>query len=243
MKILIIGYGEIANNFARLNQNYKFTGLRRTDTTDLPNVDTIICDYIKGLPKIENQSFYDWVIFFPKISGSNPKSYEEAYISRLSEIEKSFPASKKIFISSTRVYLNHQNEIVDENQTLKPSDQQGNIIQRYEQIILKNDNNQILRLSGLITNKSNFVNKVIKEKLFTSNKYINAIHIDDVLKILKDMIEKKLTAKIINAVMPSISMYSELDTGFKGSPVNAAIKSIHYNDARQFKIKTVKEIV
>ena len=87
------------------------------------------------------------------------------------------------------------------------------------------------------------MNKVIKEKLFTSNKYINAIHIDDVLKMLKDMIEKKLTAKIINAVMPSISMYSELDTGFKGSPVNAAIKSIHYNDARQFKIKTVKEIV
>ena len=59
---------------------------------------------------------------------------------------KRFPTCKKIFISSTRVYLNHQNEIVDENLPLKPSDQQGNIIQKYEKTILENDNNQILRL-------------------------------------------------------------------------------------------------
>ena len=51
--------------------------------------------------------------------------------------------------------------------------------------------------------------KVIKEKLFTDNN-INAIHIDDVLNILRDMIEKKLTAKVINGVMPLTTMYSDL---------------------------------
>ena len=125
---------------------------------------------------------------------------------------------------------------------MKPSDQQGNIIQRYEKIILENDNNQILRLSGLITEQSNFVRKVIKEKLFTDNKYINAIHIDDVLNILRDMIEKKLTAKVINGVMPLTTMYSDFDSAFKGSPVNAAVKSIHYNDEAKFKFKTIKEL-
>ena len=242
MKILVVGYGEIANNFAQQNSSFSFTGLRRTDVKGSENVNIIVCDYLKGLPEIKNQSSYDWLLFFPKISTGSPESYEDAYISKLNEVEKRFPTCKKIFISSTRVYLNHQNEIVDENLPLKPSDQQGNIIQKYEKTILENDNNQILRLSGLITEQSNFVRKVIREKLFTDNKYINAIHIDDVLNILRDMIEEKLTAKVINGVMPLTTMYSDFDSAFKGSPVNAAVKSIHYNDEAKFKIKTIKEL-
>ena len=243
MKILVVGYGEIANNFAQQNSSFSFTGLRRTDVKDSDNVNIIVCDYLKGLPEIKNQSSYDWLLFFPKISRASLESYEDAYISKLNEVEKRFPTCKKIFISSTRVYLNHQNEIVDENLPLKSSDEQGNIIQRYEQTVLNNGNNQILRLSGLITEKSSFVKKVIEGKLFTNNKYINAIHIDDVSNILKEMIEEKLTAKVINGVMPSISMYSDFDSAFKGNPINAAVKSIHYNDKAQFKIKTIKELV
>ena len=58
-------------------------------------------------------------------------------------------------------------------------------------------------------------------------------------KIMQEGIDQQL----INVIMPKYMKYSDFDSAFKGEPVNAAVKSIHYNDAAKFKIKSIKEII
>ena len=42
--------------------------------------------------------------------------------------------------------------------------------------------------------------------------------------------------------MPMYMKYSDFDPAFEGEPVNAAVKSIHYNDISQFKYKSIEQI-
>ena len=58
------------------------------------------------------------------------------------------------------------------------------------------------------------------------------------LNILKGHISQKL----LNVVMPIYMKYSDFDPAFEGEPVNAAVKSIHYNDISQFKYKSIEQI-
>ena len=154
-----------------------------------------------------------------------------------------FPSAKKIFISSTRIYSGYSNIIVDENTPPKPSDEQGEIIELYESEALKHGNNFVLRLGGLITHKSNFVKLVLDKQLFLDNKYINGIFISDVINLMAKIMQVDIDQQLINVIMPKYMKYSDFDSAFKGEPVNAAVKSIHYNDAAKFKIKSIKEII
>jgi hypothetical protein len=42
--------------------------------------------------------------------------------------------------------------------------------------------------------------------------------------------------------MPVTMKYSDFDPAFEGEPVNAAVKSIHYNDTSQFIYKSIEQI-
>ena len=52
MKILIIGFGEIAEEFAQLNKDIEFIGIKRSGSSNLSNVEIINCDYTLGLSLI-----------------------------------------------------------------------------------------------------------------------------------------------------------------------------------------------
>ena len=74
-----------------------------------------------------------------------------------------FQTSKKIFFSSTRVLSGYINVEIDETFNTKPTDPQGKVIAEYERIIQQQQSAYILRLSGLITSTSNFVELVVKK--------------------------------------------------------------------------------
>ena len=42
--------------------------------------------------------------------------------------------------------------------------------------------------------------------------------------------------------MPIYKKYSDFDPAFEGEPINAAVKSIHYNDISQFKYTSIEQI-
>ena len=100
-----------------------------------------------------------------------------------------------------------------------------------------------MRLGGLITYKSNFVKLVLEKKLFLNNKYINGIFISDVVSLIGKILHEGISHQLVNVIMPKYMKYSDFDSAFKGEPVNAAVKSIHYNDAAKFKVKNIKEII
>ena len=71
MKILVIGYGEIAEELAKVRSDLDFVGIKRSGTSELVNVNIVNCDYSSGLPRKVIKDKYDWVIFFPKASGNS----------------------------------------------------------------------------------------------------------------------------------------------------------------------------
>ena len=242
MKILVIGYGEIAEEFAKVRPDLDFVGTKRSGSSQLANVRIINCDYSLGLPEQVIKDNYDWVILFPKTSGKGADDYKNGYLSQISAINDNFSNAQKIFISSTRVYSGYTNTVVDETIPPKPSDEQGEIIEQYENEVLKHNNNYVLRLGGLITNKSNFVKLVLEKKLFLTNKYINGIFISDVVNLITKIMQKNKNYQLINVIMPKYMKYSDFDSAFEGEPVNAAVKSIHYNDISEFNFKSIEQI-
>ena len=185
---------------------------------------------------------FDWIIFFPKTDGNDADAYRNGYLSQLETIKDNFSSAKRIFISSTRVFSGYSNIIVNEDTPSKPRDEQGKIINEYEQAVLSHKDTVVLRLGGLITSKSNFVQLVLQKRLFTSNKYINGIFITDVLNLMLNILKGHISQKLVNVVMPIYMKYSDFDPAFEGEPVNAAVKSIHYNDISEFKYKSIEQI-
>jgi hypothetical protein len=242
MKILVIGYGEIAEEFAKLNKDFEFIGIKRSGSSNLSNVEIINCDYSLGLPSQIMNLVFDWILFFPKTDGNDAEAYKNGYLSQLDTIRDNFSSAKRIFISSTRVFSGYSNIIVNEDTLAKPSDEQGEIIKEYEQEILSHKGTTVLRLGGLITTKSNFVQLVIQKRLFTNNKYINGIYITDVLNLIGNILQGQINQKLVNVIMPVTMKYSDFDPTFEGEPVNAAVKSINYNDTSQFIYKSIEQI-
>ena len=83
---------------------------------------------------------------------------------------------------------------------------------------------------------------IIQKRIFTSNKYINGIFISDVLNLMVNILQGQTNQKLVNAIMPETMKYSDFDPTFKGEPVNAAVKSIHYNDTSRFKYISIEQI-
>ena len=243
MKILVIGYGELAEELAKVRSDLDFVGIKRSGYSELTNVNIVNCDYSSGLPEQDTTDNYDWVIFFPKTAGKSVDDYKNGYLSQMGAINNHFPSAQKIFISSTRVYSGYSNIVVNENSLPKPSDEQGKIIEQYENEALEHSQNYVMRLGGLITYKSNFVKLVLEKKLFLNNKYINGIFISDVVSLIVKILHEGISQQLVNVIMPKYMKYSDFDSAFKGEPVNAAVKSIHYNDASKFKIKSIEEII
>ena len=103
MKILVIGYGEIAEEFAKVNRGVEILGIRRNKGTKLSNVKIIHQDYSVKIPEVAKNLSPDWVLFFPKTRDNDIESYKEGFLSQLDRIFNMFQTSKKIFFSSTRV--------------------------------------------------------------------------------------------------------------------------------------------
>ena len=243
MKILVIGYGLIGEKLAETYKDHNILGIRRSDKQKHPNTRIVKADYRDEIPMEAVDFSPDWIIVSPKVENQEIDSYEHGFMNQLELIKEKFKNTNKIFISSTRVLSGIINEQVDESAKPKPSDPQGEIIKRYEEDALLDPTSYVLRLAGLITESSNFVNLVIEKKIFSTDKFINAIHIDDVINIIDDVIQKNPTHRIINAVMPETIKYSDVNDGFKAEPINPAIKSLHYNDVSFFKYPSIRELI
>ena len=83
MKILVIGYGELAEELAKVRSDLDFVGIKRSGYSELTNVNIVNCDYSLGLPEQVTKDNYDWVIFFPKTSGKSVDDYKNGYLSQM----------------------------------------------------------------------------------------------------------------------------------------------------------------
>ena len=244
MKTLIFGHGKIGDRLiTQLESDYLV--LKRTETSLPRNAKQVICDYSEAIPEEAKDYDPDLIIFFPKTNGTTAIDYYQGYLTQIMNIYDLFPGAKKVFISSTRVYGGQTGQ-VDEETMPKPADEQGEIIKKYEDIILSKSNSTVLRLGGIISEESNYIkNGLIK---FSSgeqdDKYINAIHIKDVVSLLLSIIENGKAQRLVNGVMPDLMTYSQINIGdCTKNPTNAGVKSLHYNSMDCFQYKSPKDLL
>lgn len=216
-KVLILGYGDIANRLSKLLSKKDF---------DLYAVS-------KSIKKIENFYMYDWlsdnqfeldqkdfdsVIFFPKPFDMSEAGYKKGFIdgsrSILNILEK-INFRKLILISSTRVYGREQIGLLDESTEPQPSDFRGKLVYDYENLFIKKYNKEtfVLRFAGLYTNKSEVT-------------FLNNLHRDSAAEIIYFILSNqnfKTKSYIINCVnsvnaVPGERLISNkklIDLGFK----------------------------
>ena len=216
-KVLILGYGDIANRLSKLLSKKDF---------DLYAVS-------KSIKKIENFYMYDWlsdnqfeldqkdfdsVIFFPKPFDMSEAGYKKGFIdgsrSILNILEK-IKFRKLILISSTRVYGREQIGLLDESTEPQPSDYRGKLVYDYENLFIKKYNKEafVLRFAGLYTNKSEVT-------------FLNNLHRDSAAEIIYFILSNQnfeTKSYIINCVnsvnaVPGERLISNkklIDLGFK----------------------------
>ena len=216
-KVLIFGYGDIANRLSKLLSKKDF---------DLYAVS-------KSIKKIENFYMYDWlsdnqfeldqkdfdsVIFFPKPFDMSEAGYKKGFIdgsrSILNILEK-INFRKLILISSTRVYGREQIGLLDESTKPQPSDYRGKLVYDYENLFIKKYNKEafVLRFAGLYTNKSEVT-------------FLNNLHRDSAAEIIYFILSNQnfeTKSYIINCVnsvnaVPGERLISNkklIDLGFK----------------------------
>ena len=193
-KVLILGYGDIANRLSKLLSKKDF---------DLYAVS-------KSIKKIKNFYMHDWlsddqfkldqkdfdsVIFFPKPFDMSEAGYKKGFIdgsrSVLNILEK-INFRKLILISSTRVYGREQIGLLDESTEPQPSDFRGKLVYDYENLFIKKYNKEtfVLRFAGLYTNKSEVT-------------FLNNLHRDSAAEIIYFILSNqnfKTKSYIINCV-------------------------------------------
>lgn len=216
-KVLILGYGDIANRLSKLLSKKDF---------DLYAVS-------KSIKKIKNFYMHDWlsddqfkldqkdfdsVIFFPKPFDMSEAGYKKGFIdgarSILNILEK-INFRKLILISSTRVYGREQIGLLDESTEPQPSDFRGKLVYDYENLFIKKYNKEtfVLRFAGLYTNKSEVT-------------FLNNLHRDSAAEIIYFILSNqnfKTKSYIINCVnsvnaVPGERLISNkklIDLGFK----------------------------
>ena len=244
MKTLIFGHGKIGDRLiTQLESDYLV--LKRTETSLPSNAKQVICDYSEAIPEEAKDYDPDLIIFFPKTNGTTAIDYYQGYLTQIMSVFDIFPKAKKVFISSTRVYGGQTGQ-VDEETIPQPADEQGEIIKKYEDIVLSKRNSTVLRLGGIISEQSNYIKRGLIK--FSSgeqdDKYINAIHIEDVVSLLFSIIEDGKVQPLINGVMPKLMTYSQINIGDSTkNPTNAGVKSLHYNSMDCFQYKSPMDLL
>ena len=216
-KVLILGYGDIANRLSKLLSKKDF---------DLYAVS-------KSIKKIENFYMYDWlsdnqfeldqkdfdsVIFFPKPFDMSEAGYKKGFIDgsrSILNILAKINFRKLILISSTRVYGREQIGLLDESTEPQPSDYRGKLVYDYENLFIKKYNKEafVLRFAGLYTNKSEVT-------------FLNNLHRDSAAEIIYFILSNQnfeTKSYIINCVnsvnaVPGERLISNkklIDLGFK----------------------------
>lgn len=192
-KISILGCGWLGQSLgiSLINDGYLVNGSTRSKEKLIKLKSIGIKPFIVDISKPINPSFLDSDLLIISITSKSILTFE----SLITQIE--FSKTKKVlFISSTSVYKNANSIITEETETNE------SLLSSIEKLFISNINFQttILRFGGLFgpdRKAGNFIKT--PKKIKNPEGFINLIHIDDCIGIIKKIIEMDIWNEIFNA--------------------------------------------
>ena len=184
---LIIGCGYVGRRAAArwLEQGKRVVGLTRRhaesfETAGIVPVtgDILEPNSLKNLPAAET------VLYAVGRDRSSGSSMREVYVTGLNNVLNTLPKSSRfIYISSTGVYGQSHDELVDEQSQTDPMEESGQIVLEAEQLLLSQRPEAIiLRFSGIYGPGRLLRQQALlrgEPLVADANRWLNLIHVDD----------------------------------------------------------------
>jgi len=156
-KILIIGCGAIGTQLAHVlaTKGHKVTGLKRNPPkTRVGNIDYFTADITSPADLKDLATDFDFLYFILSPDGRNEESYRAIYESGLNNLLDKFSQASSnphwIFVSSTSVYGQSEDEWVDEDSIAQPENATSQLIRQAELKLMERDTeNIVVRFSGI----------------------------------------------------------------------------------------------
>jgi nucleoside-diphosphate-sugar epimerase len=187
--VTVIGAGHLGHPLSNhlVSLGYKVIGTNTKES----NPEALYQTKILSLDKLlkEDVESIDSEVFIVNIPPSKTSKDD------LTRLRSSFKNKKFIFISSTSVFNDNQEEVSEETTPLPESERSKNVFSQEE--IFKEDCR--IRCSGLISESRHPVNSLIHKENIGSNHPLNLIHIDDVINIISIVLKENHFTKLIHA--------------------------------------------
>ncbi len=210
LNIFCFGFGQVAKNFInKINLKKYNINLSTTSRSETSKKTFNGIEYQNYLLKDKN---YDYALI-SKLKESDhilisipPIEEIDIVTKQFSKYIKESKAKWITYLSATSVYGNHDGCWVDENSKTKPTTKNGisRLKAENEWISLKRKYNlpiQVLRLSGIYSNKENILARLrsgTAKLVNKKNHYFSRIHVDDIGNILFESLTKFRSGEIYN---------------------------------------------
>lgn len=219
--ILFIGCGKVATGAASIlhRRGYNVTGVRRKPA-NLPNylqsvgadvTDAASLDFLSPAPA-------DTVVYSLAAGAFDAASYTAAYVTGLRNVIDfiNFNRVKRlIFVSSTSVYHQDDNSVVDENSAVMPTGFSGQIMLQAEELAHSTGIATCLRFSGIYgPNRYRLIERVRKGEctVESTRTYSNRIHSKDCSGVIAHLVEQQALPAIILATDSLPVLSTEVET-------------------------------
>ena len=199
-KVLMIGCGDLGATIAKrlFNAGHMLIGVRRGSQTLPHGMRTIQADVTlpNTLSPLESLN-PNIIIYCVSAGGSTDAQYHAAYVQGLKNVLTTQANNKALqhvfFVSSTRVYGQITDELLDENTPANPADFSGERLLQAENVLnALSCNSTKLRLSGIYGAGRLYLVNMAKDlnKWPHNNHYSNRIHRDDAAAFIAFLVDK-----------------------------------------------------
>jgi nucleoside-diphosphate-sugar epimerase len=198
-KVLMIGCGDLGTAIAtRLQPNHAVIGVRQSNKQLPLAMQTIQADVTQpdSLSALENLK-PNMVIYCVSASASTDESYQAHYVTGLKNVLATQSQNKNLqhvfFVSSTRVYGQITNDLLDETIAATPADFGGERLLEGENLLNNLPYKSTkLRLSGIYGTGRLYLLNMAKDfsKWPKENHFSNRIHRDDAASFIAFLVEK-----------------------------------------------------
>ena len=193
MHILFIGYGKTSQRVAKqlFEQGHQITTISQS-----PKTDDFATHLIQDVHQLDLASVpaIDGIYVLLSPSQSTVEAYQQTYVDSVAPIIKALkqhPVKKVVVVSSTRVYGENAGERIDDDSIVQPSDEQGRLLLKMEQLYQQAFPKQciIIRPTGIYgTSIARMIKLAEQTKSYPQIHWSNRIHIDDLTRFLAQLL-------------------------------------------------------
>lgn len=209
-EVLLIGCGKLGKPLAITLQQLGFNvTVFRKSQQYLSSITTVVGNVLdeETFTKLPKKKF-DVVFYILTPSEYTEKGYKNVFergvVNLLRYFKNRMKPGRIIFISSTRVYGQKNNEWVDESSETAPTSWAGQTLLKGENLFLtSNIDSTIVRFAGIYGPGRNRLIKKVKNKTVSEEKpvsYSNRIHSDDCVGFLTHLAKKVVDNKSVESI-------------------------------------------